>query len=141
MRYLFFPIQFPPRSKRADRYRWSGGAPIGVNLSSWGCREARVAGVIMWPTAQEAVKNSKNGNFTLCNPLKIQVGARHGVPLRGFFHSFCRCGPKDVAAYAAWSQPKPLKLTLMGEPQNVGMPEGPYSPDWTPSRCQESSVY
>jgi hypothetical protein len=31
------------------------------------------------------VKNSKTGNFALCNPLKIQVGARHGVPLRGFF--------------------------------------------------------
>jgi hypothetical protein len=40
------------------------------------------------PTAKEGVKNSKTGNFTLCDRLKIHVGARHGVPLRGFFHSF-----------------------------------------------------
>jgi hypothetical protein len=36
----------------------------------------------------EAVKDSKTGNFALCNRLGIQVGARHGVPLRGFCHSF-----------------------------------------------------
>jgi hypothetical protein len=26
----------------------------------------------------------------------------------------CRSGPKDVAAYPAWSKPRPVKLTPMG---------------------------
>jgi len=30
----------------------------------------------------EAVKKLKMGDFNPCIPLKIQVGARHGVPLR-----------------------------------------------------------
>jgi hypothetical protein len=51
----------------------------------------------MWPTAKEAVKNSKTAIFTLCNPLKIEVGARYGVPLRGFFHSFKAVGKEGAA--------------------------------------------
>jgi hypothetical protein len=49
----------------------------------------------LFPThPYEAVKNSRTGDFGLCNPLKIQVGAHHGVPLRGFFHSFYVVGSR-----------------------------------------------
>ena len=48
----------------------------------------------------ESVKNSQTGNFTPCKPLKIRVGARHGVPLRGFFHTFLRRGLHSFARSA-----------------------------------------
>ena len=51
-------------------------------------RAPSYATVILSPQQLEAVKKSKTGIFIVCNPLKIQVGARHGVPLRRFFHSF-----------------------------------------------------
>jgi len=44
------------------------------------------------PTGWEGVKNSTARGFGRCNPLGIQVGARHGVPLPGFFHTFWRYG-------------------------------------------------
>jgi hypothetical protein len=58
--------------------------------------------------AFEGVKNSKTGIFASCNPLKIQVGARHGVPLRGFFHTFF--------AFAVFAAFAPLRETAKGDP-------------------------
>jgi hypothetical protein len=46
------------------------------------------------------VKSSKAGNFTLCNPLKIQVGAGHGVPDEDFFTPSCAVG-YDLARLTA----------------------------------------
>ena len=34
------------------------------------------------------MKNSTARDFGGCNPSRNQVGARHGVPLQGFFHTF-----------------------------------------------------
>jgi hypothetical protein len=36
----------------------------------------------------EGVKNSRSFDFRSCRRLIIEVGARHGVPLRGLFHTF-----------------------------------------------------
>jgi len=40
----------------------------------------------------ETVKNSTARKFGSCNPLRIHVGARHGVPRQGFFHRFSVSG-------------------------------------------------
>jgi hypothetical protein len=47
---------------------------------------------VLLTQAFERVKKSEIGDFISCMLLKIQVRARHGVPVRRFFHTFFSLG-------------------------------------------------
>jgi hypothetical protein len=90
---------FPRLARRGPHYVATTVAqtlPIALILAPMGdgVREGSL------PHGLEAVKNPKALGFSCCNPLRIRVGARHGVPLRGFFHSFLRPGLQSFARFA-----------------------------------------
>jgi len=80
-------------------------SPVSYNASvcfSWG-------GLRKSPTRpREAMRNSTWRDFGLCSPLRIQVGARRGVPVRGFSHGF-----RGLACLGEQRRPRAGKCDLL----------------------------